>query len=241
MAKVMELTVQVVATIKDAASKLTGAKRRAFQAGVAVEYLDGSARRAEKVFGWGRVTVQKGLDERRTGMVCLGAFSLRGNKKFEAKHPKLEQDIRELADPDSQQDPKFKAPFLYCRMTASAMRKALIERKGWTDEELPHENTIGVILNRLGFKLRSVQKAKPLKKIPETDAIFANVASQAKASEARDDSLLISIDAKAKVDIGEFSRGGKARGLAPVKALDHDTQSKKKRCPSASLKSSAEC
>jgi len=36
-------------------------------------------------------------------------------------------------------------------------------------------NTIGVILNRLGYKLRRVQKTKPLKKIPETDAIFENV------------------------------------------------------------------
>lgn len=46
-----ELTEQVVATIKDAASKLTGPKRRAFQAQVALDYLEGSARRAERVFG----------------------------------------------------------------------------------------------------------------------------------------------------------------------------------------------
>ena len=44
-----------------------------------------------------------------------------------------------------------------------------------TDEELPHVNTIGVILNRLGYKPRRVQKTKPSKKIPETDAIFENV------------------------------------------------------------------
>jgi len=31
------------------------------------------------------------------------------------------------------------------------------------------------VLNRMGYRLRKVSKAKPQKKIPETDAIFANV------------------------------------------------------------------
>ena len=31
------------------------------------------------------------------------------------------------------------------------------------------------VLNRLGFRLRKVVKAKPQKKIAETDAIFANI------------------------------------------------------------------
>ena len=36
------------------------------------------------------------------------------------------------------------------------------------------------------------------------------------------DTLRISIDTKAKVKIGKFSRNGEARGAEPVKALDHD-------------------
>ena len=31
------------------------------------------------------------------------------------------------------------------------------------------------MLNRMGFRLRKVLKAKPQKKIAETDAIFANI------------------------------------------------------------------
>ena len=31
------------------------------------------------------------------------------------------------------------------------------------------------VLNRMGFRLRKVLKAKPQKKIAETDAIFANI------------------------------------------------------------------
>ena len=48
-------------------------------------------------------------------------------------------------------------------MTARAVHQVLIEEKGSTDEELPSENTIGVILNRMNDKLRLVQKTKPEK------------------------------------------------------------------------------
>jgi hypothetical protein len=121
-------------------------------------------------------------------------------------------------------------------MTAAALRQALIEQKGWTDEQLPHANTIGVILNRLGYKLRRVQKAKPLKKVRETDAIFENVERENQASDSRADSLRISIDTKAKLDLGEFSRGATA-----TKALDHDMQSKKNSCRSGFSTCSADC
>ena len=57
---------------------MTGATRRAFQAAMTLKYCDGNARRAEEVFGWGRQTVEVGLAEKRTGIVCLSlheAFS----------------------------------------------------------------------------------------------------------------------------------------------------------------------
>ena len=101
-----ELTDQQISTIKDAASKLTGSKRRAFQAQVALDYLDGSPRRAERVFGWWRGAVELGLNELRTGITCVDNTSARGNRKTEEKQPALEQDIRSLAEPQSQQDPK---------------------------------------------------------------------------------------------------------------------------------------
>src|SRR5208337_840372 len=108
---------------------------------------------------------------------------------------------------------------------------ALIDQKGWTDEELPHVNTIGVILNRLGYKLRRVQKTKPLKKIPETDAIFENVRQENQTADDSPDVVRISIDAKAKVDVGDFSRDGESRAAETPRALDHDTQAKKKLVP----------
>ncbi len=78
------------------------------------------------------------------------------------------------------------------------------------------------MLNRLGYRWRRVQKAKPLKKVKETNAIFANVAAAHEQADRSPETVRISIDTKAKVQVGEFSRDGEERGLEPVKALDHD-------------------
>ena len=225
------LTEEVIASFKDAARKLTGAKRRAFEARVTLDYLGGSVWKAERVFGWSHHTVTLGLNELRTGITCLENFSARGNHKTEEKLSELEADIRALADPESQADPKFQSPFLYTRMTAKAMRQALIDQKGWTDEELPHQNTIGEILNRLGYKMRRVQKTKPLKKIAQTDAIFENVRQENQAADASPEVVRISMDTKAKVDVGDFSRDGESRAAEAPRAWDHDTQPKKKLVP----------
>jgi hypothetical protein len=82
------------------------------------------------------------------------------------------------------------------------MRQAQIDQKGWTDEELPHVTTIGEIFNRLGYKARRVQKTKPLKKIAETGAIFENVRQENQAADDSPEVVRISMDAKAKVDVG---------------------------------------
>ena len=85
-----DLSEQHIATIKDAAKKLTGAKRRAFQAQVAMDYMNSKPHLAEKTFGWDRKTVALGLNELRTGLVCFDNFKARGNKKTEVKMPQLE-------------------------------------------------------------------------------------------------------------------------------------------------------
>src|SRR5664280_2069886 len=215
------LSEQYIVTLKDAAKKLTGAKRRAFEAQVAIDYFDSKAYLAEKAIGWDRKTIALGLNELRTGIVCVDNFKARGNKKTEVKNPQLEVDIVALAEPQSQTDPKFQTMFKYTRITAKAMREALIMEKDWRDEDLPCEKTIGTILNRLGYCLRRVQKAKPLKKIPETDDIFDNLNEINKDSDLHEDSLRISIDTKAKVDLCDSSRGGTSRDCSRFSLAPH--------------------
>jgi hypothetical protein len=130
---------------------------------ITIKLLDGNARKAESVSGWGRATVKKGMRELATGIKCMDNYSLRGNKKTEEKIPQLAVDIRAIVDPKSQADPHFQTTFAYTRITAKAVRQALINEKEYTDDELPCENTIGVILNRLDYRLKRIQKTKPLK------------------------------------------------------------------------------
>ena len=66
-----------------------------------------------------------------------------------------------------------------------------------------------LILNRLNYRLKRIQKAKPLRKTEDTDAIFANVAAVQQECRKDPEVLEISIDTKAKVNEGDSSRGGK--------------------------------
>ena len=194
------LSEQYIVTLKDAAKKLTSSKRRAFEAQVTIDYFDSKPYLAEKSLGWDRKTIALGLglNELRTGIVCVDNFKARGNKKTEVKNPQLEVDIVALAEPQSQTGPKFQTMFKYTRITDKGMREALIMEKDWRDEDLPCEKTIGTILNRLGYCLHRVQKAKPLKKIPETDAIFDNLNEINKDSDLHEDSLRILIGANTR-------------------------------------------
>lgn len=221
----------VISVIKDAAKKLTGFKRRQFMAQTTQKLLGGSARTAERVFGWGRETVKKGLKELETGFRCIDNYQVRGNKKTEDRLPNLEQDIDDLVAPHSQAEPRFRNSLSYTRFTAKAVRRALIDEKGYTDEQLPTERTISNILNRLGYRLRRVKKTEPVKKIEEVDEIFDNVHRENEKSDDDPHSLRVSVDTKTKLKIGPFSRNGRSRGQKAKKGLDHDVKPTAKLVP----------
>jgi Rhodopirellula transposase DDE domain len=157
----MSLSEPVKATIQDAAQKLTGFRKRDFMAKVAEDYFEGSARRAETHLGWNRHTVALGLQERRSGVICLDYYQGRGRSKSEVILPDLETDLRSIVDGASQADPKFQSTFLYARISARAVREALVNQKGYDETELPSRQTIGEILNRLGYRLKKLRKLSP--------------------------------------------------------------------------------
>lgn len=167
-----------LALCQSAARLLTSEKRRAFQAECAHSFCAGSPRRTEEMFGWARATVALGLHEARSGIVCLGNFAARGGKKMEALCPKLAEDIRALADPHSQADAQLKTALAYTRLSGRAVRAALVSEKGWREEQAPAVRTLTSILNRLGYRLRSVTKTRPEKKRASARPSFANVAAR---------------------------------------------------------------
>jgi hypothetical protein len=128
---------QQIADLRLAAAQMTGAKRRAFQAEMTVQYCAGNARQAERVFGWGRDTIEVGLAERRTGMTCVGAQSaFSGRKRWEDHQPQAAAALRHLAEAHAQQDPTFRTPLAYTRLTAKAAGAAL-SAQGFDAEHVP--------------------------------------------------------------------------------------------------------
>jgi hypothetical protein len=196
------------ALIRSGARRLTGFQRRAFQAEVATQLCGGNARQAERRFGWGRETVEKGLHERQTGLRCLEDFVARGRRRVEDKDPRLAADIRRIVEPHTYADPGLKSSRRYTNLSAAEVRTALIAR-GYPEADLPAERTMRAILNRMNYRLKRIRKGKPLKKTEETDTIFANVVAVREGARDDPETLEISMDTEAKVALGEYVRGGK--------------------------------
>lgn len=195
--------------LRAGAQRLTGYQRRAFQAHVCLTLCDGNPRQAERRFGWGRQTVQKGLHEAQSGVRCLENFQARGRRRSEELSPQLAEDIRAVVEPQTYADPELKSARRYSNLTAAEVLTALRTTKGYRQEDLPKERTMRDILNRMNYRLKRIQKGKPLKKTKETDAIFANVQAVREEVRGQAETLEISIDTKAKVPVGEYVRGGK--------------------------------
>jgi Rhodopirellula transposase DDE domain len=159
----MELTEELKATYIETAQALKGSDRRGFMARIVKTLGRGGQSRAARELGWCRDTVRKGLRELDSGQRRIDNFSARGRQKAEEKLPNLLADIAALVDGHSQTDPTFQSRRLYTRLSAAEVRRQLIQQQGYTDEELPTEETIRVKLNQLGYRLRAVQKSHPQK------------------------------------------------------------------------------
>jgi len=204
----------------ETAKILKGTDRRVFMARVVNALGYGGQYYVEKEFHWNHETIKKGQHELKTGERIVDNFSARGAKRVEDRLANLSNDIRNIVDGETQTDPTFKTTELFTRMTSREVRNQLIIQKGYSDEELPTEETIRKRLNELGYSLKKVTKVKPKKKIPETDKIFENLKDVHEKSKNNETVLRISLDAKDKVRMGELSRGGSNR--TETKALDHD-------------------
>jgi hypothetical protein len=154
---------EMIPVLIDAARALKGSQRRLFMAKTVNAMGPGGQTWAEAHLGWNRGTIRKGMHELRTGMTCLDAFHCRRRKSAEEHLPRLLGDIRDIADGHSQADPKFQTDRLFTRISAAEVRRQLIAEKGYTDAELPTQQTINTKLNMLGFRLTKVAKCRPQK------------------------------------------------------------------------------
>jgi len=200
---------QYESLIRSAAHRLKGHERRLFQAEVADALCGGNPRAAEARFGWGRESVATGQHEARSGIRCVEGFPAKGALPREEKEPQLAADVRAIVEPATQADPELKSSRRYTNLSAREVLEALKSQKGYTADRLPSERSMRDILNRLGYRIKRIQKARPLKKTKDTDAVFDNVEACRERYEGDPEALEISIDTKAKVNEGDYSRGGK--------------------------------
>jgi hypothetical protein len=103
------LTPSHIADLRLAASTMTGATRRAFEAEMTLQYCEGNPLQADLTLGWSRRTVALGLAERRTGIRCLGAqAAFSGRKRWEDTQPQVAEVLCHLAAAQAQQAPTFR-------------------------------------------------------------------------------------------------------------------------------------
>ena len=162
---IKHITAELKETFIETANTLKGHERRRFMARIVRNMGRGGAAWAERELGWDRKTVRKGCQELDNGQPIEDNFSGRGRKKAEHHLPDLLRDMQAIVEGESQTDATFRTTKLYTRLSAEEVRRQLIEQKGYTEEELPSANTIGIKLNELDYHLRPVAKSKPQKKL----------------------------------------------------------------------------
>lgn len=157
------VTPEVAAMICRLVTLIPWPSRRQAMGDVAVTIFDGKPRIAEDEFNWSRSAVATGINEFRSGIVCVNNIGKRRKPKSEEKTPVLLDDIRRIMEPDSQAEPRLRTTWLYTNRTAQSVYDALIAQ-GWDAASLPTVRTISNILNRQEYRLRTVAKTKVQKK-----------------------------------------------------------------------------
>jgi hypothetical protein len=152
----LTLTPETILWIKGTANKLHGSEKRMYMAETVNLLGERGASGAQQGLGWDRNTIRKGQGELKSGAV-EDKFSLRGRKKSEEYLSSLLEDIKKIAEPETQTDPTFNTTTRYTRLTAKEVRKQLVEM-GYTDEALPTERCISNKINELGYTLKKYKR-----------------------------------------------------------------------------------
>lgn len=158
------VTPQMLDLISRLVKRIPWPERRSAMGEVIISLLDGKPRIAEKVFGWNRKTAELGLNEYRTQILCLNDLSNRRNpKKVEEKNQQLLTDMMKILEPASQSESHLRTTLWYTDVTATTVYEALLQ-KGWSKKALPTLRTISNLLERQGYRLRTVEKTPVQKK-----------------------------------------------------------------------------
>lgn len=153
---------QLLPSLMLASKSLKGSERRMFLGRLALDLGRGGRSLICKTLNIHKSTLSKGIKEVKSGEPIKDRFNERGRKPLDQTFPDLLNSIKEIADAASQIDPKFTSTRLYTRLSASSLRAELLNR-GYSEDELPTNQTLWNKLYQLGYKRRKVAKTKPKK------------------------------------------------------------------------------
>jgi transposase len=208
------LEAPVIRTFREAARLLTGPRRRRFQAQVTLDYLDGSPRSAERIFGWGRSTVDLGLHKLRTGITCQDALSVRGRMRVELQHPEIVDRLEELLANDIAGSP----------MSEEKWVRASLSRLSQQLEETGYQvgtHTVARILRDMGYSRKSNKRKQPKPKCPLRNKQFEYIALQRQSFPSAG-LPVISVDTKKKELVGPFRNPGQTWCREADEVNEHD-------------------
>jgi hypothetical protein len=161
-----ELSEQLKATYQEAVNHLKGSARRKFMAGIVESLGRGGLSYCARELGWDPKTMRKGRQEVESGVALADRPTNPGRKRTEERLPTLLEDLRQILDEPSQIDATFQSERLYTRLSVQEVRSQLLERQGYREEQLPSNEVLRQRINELGYKLRTVKKNQPQKKLP---------------------------------------------------------------------------
>lgn len=172
-----------------------------------------------KLLGISRPFLDKCIKIAKGELNSFSSIETRGRKRITEIFPDLKTDLEEIIKDNLFVDPHFATEEQYIELTLDAIMEKLTNIDKYKTKH-PGRSSVANLLNKIGYKLKTVKRVKPLKKIEETDTIFENVKKKKEEALQDEHTGLISIDTKEKVLIGPYSRKGKSRVL--VEAVDHE-------------------
>ncbi len=137
----------------EAAKALKGSDRRMFMARIVKSLGKGGQRQAEKELGWDRTTIRKGSKE--LGQTNRNAPPAKTRKPNKNKFPYLREHLRKIVETQRKTNPGFCTTQQCTRLDLKIICEALVNRFGYTWEQLPHLSTLRRKFNEISFLHRN--------------------------------------------------------------------------------------
>lgn len=163
----------------------------------------GGVTRIAKMTGYSRATIQRGIDELEQEPLKPGRIRQPGGgrPRLDKSQPGLVEALKKLVAPGTRGDPM--STLLWTSKSTGRLAEAL-QAEGYNVSP----DTVGRLLEEQGFSLQANAKTREGSQHEDRDEQFGYISQQVKAHESEGQPV-VSVDAKKKELIGNFSNRGR--------------------------------